>query len=797
MDDKIKKYTEWYIHEYRKIMNIDKIIPNISQPWLKEKINKMIVSISGIWRHEALVQLTYYLPTKKIGYICTPLTVVRKKEIKSSILGNVKKKYIQYHSIFGFVYSYYDEKMKKLSHDYCCFGYTYQSADGEYRRHFISTRQLNDNWDHYPNLVGPLEEYVIELQKRGEILIQYNPQFPKNYWSPHAEKSVKKIFDSSLDKSRLGIKLFALCFMDYIKHYHWDTIPKHISESAKQSIFGDNDKLRYEKIIEKMGGEREFLQLNSYMGSIRADLQTQRMSTECGQKLVMLKAKEAEDIENIRYNPWREFYITRQCGDLVINVISPHFPIMKDYFLVNSTSKYLFDNTVNLIKIDHSKAAEKTVRNLEKVRQETYIIDEKTKKEIYASYKFEGFSDAINIPMEYAEKNLVMSDYSLCFLNEHLGITFGNLSREIVSHEENRLKIGPVYQNFNLFSKYIFEYIYGLYCVNSVLGIIHSDLHVNNVTMFNKSILVGGLREGKIGNILYNLAGVLYWFPHTGEFSGIIDFSRGLISRENAEKNFNKRIARYIIEKEKKQILHKLESTMPEFTRDNYNDLKLLVETKFDIMFRLMTVIDMFVFTTGALYIMKNDILTNSEMMRKYADKEMIRDKAIPLLQSIHDEAYFIFTSGVRKVISGQIADVSEIEYPNLQIARKLFQKFELSRLSLTEAEIEQVKLIDYYSTENEMKYSIESYDKFPPTVKFDYIKEHDIPVDQIGMAMWEEYTKFRERVDVEEEIEEIKQKEQEKKIERRGMKTKPEKADKKIVEAEPGFSSDDTYYDT
>jgi hypothetical protein len=681
------------------------------------------------------------------------------------------------------VYSEFDESKKEFAHKYCCFGYTYQSADGEYRRHFISTLQLYQNWELHKSILEPWEDYVIESQRKGKLLLQFNPQFPHR----HGNKLAKE-FEKSIDKTRLGIKLFTLSFIEYVKHYYRNTT---------NAMMSKEDESAYLKLAEKSGGIEKLFRLYNIFEGIRPDVATQHISTECGQKITMLKAKEIEEIENIRYNPWREFYIARQCSDLVINVISPHFSIMKDYFLISSASKYLFDNPVNLIKIDHSKAATQTVKKLEKIRQETYVIDPKTKKELYASYKFEGFSDAINIPMDYAEKNLVMSDYSICFLSEHIGITFGNLPKELSSDETVREKIGPVFQDFRFFSKMIFEYLYGLYCMNSKLGVIHSDLHVNNAVMFNKNVFAPGALQGHYNSyILYNLEGKLYTFPHTGELAGIIDFSRGIISTENAHKNFNKRIAAYIIEKEKKQILNKLQMVMPEFVKENRTGINVAIEANFDTVFRLLTSIDMFIFTAGAIHVLRG-ILTDRDALREFASKSMIEKEAIPLLQSIHDESYEIFTSGVRRLISGERVELSRVEFPNLSIISKFFSGFLASNLKLSPENKEKFFVSDYYSTQNELKFSVKNYDDFPPTVKFDYIRENNLPIDVIGRALWKEHEEYEERVDPEEEVEAIKERAEKKKIERRGLKTKPEKSDKLIIEAEPGFSSDDTYYDT
>ena len=59
--------------------------------------------------------------------------------------------------------------------------------------------------------------------------------------------------------------------------------------------------------------------------------------------------------------------------------------------------------------------------------------------------------------------------------------------------------IGNLFEDFGMFQKYMFEIIYSLYCLN-LRGIIHGDLHLNNVTLNKKNLNV------KDNNyVIYNL----------------------------------------------------------------------------------------------------------------------------------------------------------------------------------------------------------------------------------------------------------------------------------------------------
>ena len=105
--------------------------------------------------------------------------------------------------------------------------------------------------------------------------------------------------------------------------------------------------------------------------------------------------------------------------------------------------------------------------------------------------------------------------------------------------------------------------------------------------------------------------------------------------------------------------------------------------------------------------------------------------------------------------------------------------------------------LIDYFSIDNEMKYNIREYDKFPPNIKLEYVVEHKIPVEQIGLRNYHKKIKT-EKIE-EEKVYELQESEKASKSARRG---KPEvsemdKSEKNKLSEELKETSDSFYYDT
>lgn len=803
----IQIYREWTKKEYLKILNLSslkKYATDNNTAWLVNAIKEYKTQFGSIWRFTALAELTYFLPIKKYEYITTVFSISRQRSLPGTFRKARSQKTMQYHTNYAFLYASRDDS-GKFAFEYVCTGHTYKSADGEYRHGFIPASQFMNLYDEYYDIIEPYEKHVIACAKRGDFSLKSVSHFPDG------SGNVRKLQDE-LDAHRLVIKFFTVTFIIQAANYYVHLASLHTSAGFKEAMFGVDDIKIFADIYEKQDKDRSRLMMTQFL-NVRTSEKVTAIVTMCGQKIIPLRAKELEELENIRYDTWREIYIGQRMGDLVINCISPSFPIFKDYTLLRADpqeAKDFYDNPVNHIKMDHSEVAATVVRELEDVRRKTFVIDPFKKKELYVSYKFEGLSHTIEIPMDYAEKNLIMSNYSICMLNENVGRTFGDLPN-IIQNRVMQIRIGPIFASRMMFSKYIFEYVYALYCMNHHMGVIHTDLHVNNVTTFDKvklmNIDTGAVHPPNVNpHIVYGVHDTCYVFPHTGRYGSIIDFSRGIISEEKLYEQFPKRTAKGIVEKEKKRILSKYEMLLPDFYRDNESALKAAVEEKFGVVFKLFSAIDMFIFSQGAAQMIRTQILTDTRL-KEYGDRSVIESEILPLLDEIRDIAQETLTGDMFKVFARRADELreSDFAYPNLRIIQSCFKHALVGAYDPmaqppiigTVREIVEPQLIDYYSVDNPLQYNTREYDNFPPISKLDYIIEHKLPLFTLGVEKWEEHLEYLEHEDMEEKTEKIRAEAKEEKKLRRGTDTKPSKKDLERLKNEPGFTSEEIYYDT
>ena len=71
------------------------------------------------------------------------------------------------------------------------------------------------------------------------------------------------------------------------------------------------------------------------------------------------------------------------------------------------------------------------------------------------------------------------------------------------------------------------------------------------------------------------------------------------------------------------------------------------------------------------------------------------------------------------------------------------------------------------------------------------------LSITEIMVDNWKKYNKYLEQESLEDKTEKIKKEAREQRDERRGVDMTPTKKDKELIKTEPGFSSEEIYYET
>jgi hypothetical protein len=231
----------------------------------------------------------------------------------------------------------------------------------------------------------------------------------------------------------------------------------------------------------------------------------------------------------------------QRTSSLVINNIAPGFAICGDWMYIKNSRKGLFDNESQDRRIRNSEIAKNIIHVLYEAQRNTYFgndykdIISKREENLKSLLepKFKQLYEKIDVPINYSKEEIILSEVTLGITTEFIGRTFADTIKIIENNPVYNKKIGAPFTDagYHYYAKYLFEICYHLYTLNTKLGVIHGDFHLNNA-------VIGPLfytNYDKLADVVNPCALYImddenqYLFPTTGYISGIIDFSRSII----------------------------------------------------------------------------------------------------------------------------------------------------------------------------------------------------------------------------------------------------------------------------
>jgi len=179
-------------------------------------------------------------------------------------------------------------------------------------------------------------------------------------------------------------------------------------------------------------------------------------------------------VENPSYNPWNEILIQQLVYDLVINRVCVSFSPLYFWSFVKA-DEYYYQNSNIVKKFEYSRKASELINTIEE-------IDEST--------------DMTPIEMDVqklvtdTKQQLILSDYSVVFGTKHYGSTLASYI-----YKDN-MPTNPLH-NWDCFNSVLLGYLFALSAVHKISNIVHADLHLNNVLIFNAKSTKGFVYFGR------------------------------------------------------------------------------------------------------------------------------------------------------------------------------------------------------------------------------------------------------------------------------------------------------------
>lgn len=730
---------KYIIEEYKKMIHLDKLETYANEyklKWLSESIQNMRFEYSSIRRCECLNTINCVVLPDKIEYICAVFRIDRKGS--SSIIPIEGK---VYSVIIAILYISVTDS-GDFEYELVTISPTFSSADGEYRHHLITFNQILYYYINNPQIFEPIEEHVVKQLSKNEIAFNQFYVIPNKVHPKYSREEIENLLNTQIDQKRIAIMLYSILWLNEVRKDYTHENENHLADGFKEAVFSNYDKTIYDK-VHNTYDPLKYAALRIALSRFEIEVGEGPSQDEFGQKFIPLTIKDAEEINDISLTPWREVFFSQVVGDLVINSVTSSFPILGHWFIIQGNDKKMWDNYVSIRKLDRSEKASNIIRDLEKARAGTYIINPVIKKEKYTSMYMENFSNHIIAAMDFAEKYIVLADNVLVFIIEHLGRTLAD-SITIMDKKIYTRAYGPIYKSLRIFSKYLFEYIYALFNLNTKLGIIHGDLHLNNVTLFFKTP-VKGLTGDHINvhnpYVIYETEDNMYIFEDQSSRAGIIDFSRAFISTDQLKERISEDKRNRIIEDQKRRLKNVIEEELSDFYQEYRFQLDIAVSTQYDNVLEVFQIIDPYKLTKKYEMFINTTILVNKDLLEKIGDEIVLKEEIVPLLTKINNICYTYFTTQMTKIFNNQYKPEENI---NKIILRECFKEFEISNFVVPLLDgVPKINLTDFLSCKNELLYSCGQYSKYPYISKFEFFTDHNIPMNPIMVKNFHNYEKY------------------------------------------------------
>jgi len=595
---------------------------------------------------------------------------------------------------------------------YICTGYSFRSQDGEFRSGFIKFEQFEVLYgmDEYREAFDIVEKMVVQkLSTNYEFHVEM-------YFAQSESKEQCQKYENLINNLRLPIKLYILCWLRDFYKIHEGTMENHVNETYKYIIYQTVDIPIIERVINIL--DREGLFYLWYRINTISDFSEEKSysgydsnAAQCGQKLIPITVFEALKTKDINFNVWRELYITNLSTNLVINYISPSFPMITNWFYIQNSNVNLFDNPSMHEKYSNSKIASEVSVQLRKIDAYNYINNNRKCGPI--NNKFERLSRAIQKSIVYSDSDIRLTDLCICLNVEYAGLTWRNIPAYAYAIRHG--KYIDIFVKKDKFFKLMFEYIYSLYCANLRMGVMHGDLHLNNVTLK----ILYTTDEYTNTKVLYILGEEAYLFPSDGTCAVIIDFSRGIIGDyDRIVKEFSVNFAQVFFKEQKTAIMNLLYHYFPDIVKKYKDKIESLIIAQPFLMFKIISALDTFVLMSNFI------VLFNVETLFREKKLEYSPD-IIPFLQTIVVESKNNLITNLLAVVKGDINDASDILWPNYSFL-SLFSDYLFS-----EEKAKPCFIADIFRCDLDIVNDIDAYETFGNIlsleIDIDMAKKHNI----------------------------------------------------------------------
>jgi hypothetical protein len=332
---------------------------------------------------------------------------------------------------------------------------------------------------------------------------------------------------------------------------------------------------------------------------------------------------------------------------------------------------------------------------------------------------FKTLQTKINDSIEFTKESIIMSNVTLALISEYTGRTLYDSIFLTKQSKYFQQFVATIFDNANYqnFTKYMFQLCYNLYCMQEKMGIIHGDLHLNNITlnpMFYSTFF--DVKKSAHPKILYLLNERDHYIFEQNNFYDlcIIDFSRCIIHIDKVDEymaltvpepfkaKFSKQA---FLNKQIDSLMEYLFASKAEF-REYGSSIRVTMSYHFNEFFKILGLLDLYNITSRLLSFTK-------DLPHSFTKKS---NQVIELIEKIHKASdYYLNNILVRILERRSYDEITAMEPPLLTIINDVFASRHTSQFSNFD------DIVDVYNFGEDLYNDIEHFTKFDNTL-------HDLP---------------------------------------------------------------------
>lgn len=255
----------------------------------------------------------------------------------------------------------------------------------------------------------------------------------------------------------------------------------------------------------------------------------------------------------------------------------------------------------------------------------------------------------------------------------------------------------------------IFELAYGAHCLHEKIGIIHSDLHGNNMTIFQwvsekkrqlytnpTAIYVAGSR-GEADT---------YLFPAMGLTSIIIDYSRGIMGpamRPYLDDHKPKRYVDSLYRDQINRIMRTFHRYEPKYVAEHQDAIKAAVIGNFESAFAVLACVDYIAIGTAVAAM-------------TFDDEFHVHPDGIKLAKNLEIVAREKFIIGLQELVRAK----TNIAFSGTAIFERVFSEFRFPKAYNTS-----MQAVDAFNFNIPVKYHGGDYTHWPKWARVEEVEQH------------------------------------------------------------------------